>query len=211
MSDTLQQILTAVGGLAAGIACAAALLVQQSRLLARACRDARHDDITGLPNRRALLAAAQRRLRAGRPFGLIIIDLDRFKQVNDTFGHATGNDVLTEIGRRLTALRRPVTVAARLSGDEFAVLVDGDLDDTAGAAYLAQRAIMATPVLLPDRAWPVAASVGYSIARLGVDVTGLLAEADLAMYHAKRAGGGVRRYEPSMAPTTPTRRPRDDR
>ena len=149
MSVTVQQVLTALGGLAAGIACAGWLLWQQGRRLATARHQAHHDDITGMPTRRVLLAAAQRRLRRGRPFGLIVIDLDRFKLVNDTFGHATGNDVLTEIGQRLQALRRPVAVAARLSGDEYALLVDGDVDDTAAAAYTTHRAIMSTPVRLP--------------------------------------------------------------
>jgi predicted signal transduction protein with EAL and GGDEF domain len=65
---------------------------------------------------------------------------------------------------------------------------------------------MATAVPLPARSWPVGASVGYSTARLGVDVPGLLEEADIAMYHAKRAGSSVRRYLPAMAPTAPTRR-----
>ena len=209
MSLIAQFVLTAAGGVLAGAAAGASVLWRQGRLLARARYDAGHDDTTGLPNRRALLAALARRLRHGRPCGLVMVDLDRFKVINDTFGHATGNRVLTEVGRRLSDLPGPVAVAARLSGDEYALLVDGDLDTTAAVAHAAHRALTATPVRLPDRSWAIDASVGYTTNRLGVTAVDLLTEADTAMYHAKRTGAGVSRFGPSMRSQRAPRRQRD--
>ncbi|MGC4856653.1 GGDEF domain-containing protein [Micromonospora sp. DT4] len=105
MSPTLSSIVTAAGGILAGLALAAALLWHQQQALTRARYAADHDDTTGLPSRRALLAAASRAAQRGTPFGLVLLDLDHFKAINDTFGHEAGNDVLTEVGRRLAALR----------------------------------------------------------------------------------------------------------
>ncbi|MEV4621151.1 GGDEF domain-containing protein [Asanoa sp. NPDC049573] len=194
MSLIAQLVLTASGGLLAGIAAGAGVLRRQGRLLASARYDAEHDDITGLPNRRAFLTALDGRLRSGQPCGLVMADLDRFKVINDTLGHATGNHVLAEVGRRLIGLPSPVAVAARLSGDEYALLVDGDLDATAVVAQAAHRALTATPVRLPDRSCGIDASVGYTAYRLGVTAADLLTEADAAMYHAKRTGAGVTRF-----------------
>nr|WP_258544575.1 GGDEF domain-containing protein [Micromonospora provocatoris] len=125
------------------------------------------------------------------PFGLVLLDLDGFKAVNDTFGHEAGNDVLTEVGRRLAALRGPVRLAARLSGDEFALLVDGGPDDVAAAARAAWRAVGRYPVDLGEQALVVHASVGYATAGLGVGPRTLLHQADTAMYQAKQSGAGV--------------------
>ncbi|MFD6262866.1 diguanylate cyclase domain-containing protein [Micromonospora chalcea] len=191
MSPILTSIVTAAGGVLAGLALAAALLWRQQQALARARYAADHDDTTGLPNRRALLAALTRATRADAPFGLVLLDLDGFKAVNDTFGHEAGNDVLTEVGRRLTALRGPVRLTARLSGDEFALLVDGGPDDVAAAARAAWRAIGRRPVDLGEHALAVRASVGHIGAALGVDPRTLLHQADIAMYQAKQTGAGV--------------------
>ncbi|MEU4591384.1 GGDEF domain-containing protein [Micromonospora aurantiaca (nom. illeg.)] len=191
MSPILTSIVTAAGGVLAGLALAAALLWRQHQALTRARYAADHDDTTGLPNRRALLAALTRATRADAPFGLVLLDLDGFKAVNDTFGHEAGNDVLTEVGRRLTALRGPVRLAARLSGDEFALLVDGGPDDVAAAARAAWRAVGRHPVDLGNHALAVRASVGYATAALGVGPRTLLHQADTAMYQAKRNGASV--------------------
>ncbi|MER7992322.1 diguanylate cyclase domain-containing protein [Micromonospora chalcea] len=191
MSPILTSIVTAAGGVLAGLALAAALLWRQQQALARARYAAGHDDTTGLPNRRALLAALTRATRADAPFGLVLLDLDGFKAINDTFGHEAGNDVLTEVGRRLTALRGPVRLAARLSGDEFALLVDGGPDDVAAAARAAWRAVVRYPVDLGEHALAVRASVGHISAALGVGPRTLLHQADTAMYQAKQTGAGV--------------------
>ncbi|MFI7335848.1 diguanylate cyclase domain-containing protein [Micromonospora aurantiaca (nom. illeg.)] len=191
MSPILTSIVTAAGGVLAGLGLAAALLWRQQQALTRARYAADHDDTTGLPNRRALLAALTRATRADAPFGLVLLDLDGFKAVNDIFGHEAGNDVLTEVGRRLTALPGPVRLVARLSGDEFALLVDGGPDDVAAAARAAWRAVGRHPVDLGDHALAVRASVGHVSAALGVGPRTLLHRADTAMYQAKQAGTGV--------------------
>ncbi|KKK06923.1 GGDEF domain-containing protein [Micromonospora sp. HK10] len=191
MSPILTSIVTAAGGILAGLALAAALLWRQQQALTRARYAADHDDTTGLPNRRALLAALTRATRADAPFGLVLIDLDGFKAVNDTLGHEAGNDVLTEVGQRLAALRGPVRLAARLSGDEFALLVGGGPDDVAAAARAAWRAVGRHPVDLGAQAVAVRASVGHTSAALGVGPRTLLRQADIAMYQAKQTGSGV--------------------
>ncbi|MBQ1050828.1 GGDEF domain-containing protein [Micromonospora sp. C51] len=191
MSPILTSIVTAVGGLLAGLALAGALLWRQQQALTRARHAADHDDTTGLPNRRALLAALTRATHADAPFGLVLLDLDGFKAVNDTFGHQAGNDVLTEVGRRLAALAGPVRLAARLSGDEFALLVSGGPDDVVAAARTAWRAVGRHPVDLGEHTVAVRASVGYTTAALGVGPRTLLHQADVAMYQAKQAGAGV--------------------
>ncbi|MET7831300.1 GGDEF domain-containing protein [Micromonospora sediminicola] len=191
MSPILTSFVTAAGGVLAGLALAGALLWRQQQALIRARYAAAHDDTTGLPNRRALLAALTRAIRTDAPFGLVLLDLDGFKAVNDTFGHEAGNDVLTEVGRRLAALRRPVRLAARLSGDEFALLVDGGPEDVAAAARAGWRAVGRHPVDLGDHALAVRASVGYTTAALGVGPRTLLRQADIAMYQAKQTGSGV--------------------
>lgn len=191
MSPILTSIVTATGGVLAGLALAAALLWRQQQALTRARHAADHDDTTGLPNRRALLAALTRATRTDAPFGLVLLDLDRFKAVNDTLGHEAGNDVLTEVGRRLATLRGPVRLAARLSGDEFALLVDGGPDDIAAAARAAWRAVGRHPVDLGAHAVAVHASVGHTSAALGISPRTLLRQADTAMYQAKQAGAGV--------------------
>jgi diguanylate cyclase (GGDEF)-like protein len=191
VSPILSSIVTATGGILAGLALAAALLWRQQRALTRARYAADHDDTTGLPNRRALLAAAGRAARRGTPFGLVLLDLDHFKAINDTFGHEAGNDVLTEIGRRLAALPGPARLAARLSGDEFALLVTGGPDEVAAAARAAWRAVGHYPVDLGAHAVSVRASVGHTTSTLGVSPRTLLHQADVAMYQAKQTGAGV--------------------
>ena len=99
MSPILSSILTAAGGVLAGLALAGPLLWRQQQALNDARYAAEHDDTTGLPNRRALLAALTRSLRGSAPCGVVLLDLDGFKAINDTFGHDVGNDALTDNGR----------------------------------------------------------------------------------------------------------------
>ncbi|MGC5022806.1 GGDEF domain-containing protein [Micromonospora sp. DT47] len=200
MSPILQAIVTTVGGILAGLALAGALLWRQQQALESARYAATHDEITGLPNRRFLLTRLRAALTGGAPCGLVLLDLDRFKTVNDTFGHDTGNVLLAQVGRLLAGLDGPVQLAARLSGDEFALLVDGDRDDVADAARAACHAIGGAPIRLDTGEVSVRASVGYSIARLGMSPRQVLADADQAMYQAKRAGGGVQGHDPFATP-----------
>src|SRR4051812_6206007 len=123
VSPILTWILTALGGVLAGFACAGAVLYWQQqqqlnrarrhaaaaeKLAARAEQLARRDDTTGLPNRRAFLAELEQALAAGAATGVVLLDLDDFKTVNDTFGHQCGDDLLAAVGARLADLPAPV-------------------------------------------------------------------------------------------------------
>jgi diguanylate cyclase (GGDEF)-like protein/PAS domain S-box-containing protein len=158
-------------------------------------RQALHDPLTGLPNRalfteRLEAALAQLRRRSGYRCGVIFLDLDGFKLINDTLGHAAGDAVIVEVGGRLETAIRPGDTVARLGGDEFGLLVEGiqDVSDLRNVAVRLLRAID-EPIDVGGRT----ATVGASIGLVGVDhpVTGhdvLLSAADRAMYEAKRLG-----------------------
>lgn len=220
MSPILTSILTALGGVLAGFACAGAALYWQQhqlrlarwhataaeKLAERWQRLAYHDDTTGLPNRRAFLANLDQALATGTATGVVLLDLDDFKTVNDTFGHECGNDLLTAVGLRLADLPSPVSSVARLSGDEFALLIDGDTTQTAASARAAWRAVTAHRLPVTDHdEIAVRVSVGYTTATGRQPTRNLLHEADVAMYHAKRTGTGV--YHPAAAGTTAVRPP----
>ncbi|MFG1892237.1 GGDEF domain-containing protein [Micromonospora sp. NPDC049051] len=199
--------LTAVGGILAGLALAAAMLWRQQHALRAARYDATHDDVTGLPNRRLFLAHLRAALKNNTPVGVVLLDLNHFKAVNDTLGHEVGNDLLDQVGRRLASLPTPVRLAARLSGDEFALLVTGDRDDTTAAAHAAWQAIAGHCIRVVNGDLRVTASVGYTHTHQPNTTTRhLLTQADCAMYEAKRDGSGVREY---LHHRTPTVRSRD--
>ncbi|MCM8734000.1 EAL domain-containing protein [Azospirillum sp. A1-3] len=158
--------------------------------------DAVHDSMTGLPNRTLLLdrigQALDRNRRAGaRPFATIIIDLDRFKAINDALGTSAGDRVLRIIARRLDASRRVGDTLARLSADEFAVLVD-ELDDAGDALEAAERMArsISRPVTLEEgRDIVLTASIGVALSQTGYDrAEDMLRDASLAMYRAKSGG-----------------------
>ncbi|MEV6931383.1 GGDEF domain-containing protein [Dactylosporangium sp. NPDC051485] len=197
MSTIPHLILAMTGGLVAGLTLAALPLWRLRRALRTARYQAGHDDTTGLPNRRTFLTALQSAVAAGRPFGVILLDLDGFKAVNDTYGHETGNDLLTAVAHRLNAVPAPAVLAARLSGDEFAVLALGGPDEVHTAAQAAADAVGAEPAVL-DGGTTIAvhASVGYTTSRLGITARTLLREADEAVYRAKTHPSGLRRHQP---------------
>ena len=209
MSPILSSIVTAAGGLLAGLALAGPLLWRRQQALNRARYAAEHDDTTGLPNRRALLAALTRGLRRSVSCGVVLLDLDGFKTINDTFGHEVGNDVLTAVGRRLAELVSPVRLAARLSGDEFALLVDGGPEQVAAAAAAAWRAVSRDPVRLGHRDVQVYPSVGHATAGVGATPRALLRRADMALYEAKMTGTSVRAATTAPFPVPRHRRYRD--
>ncbi|MEZ0493810.1 diguanylate cyclase domain-containing protein [Kineococcus sp. TBRC 1896] len=178
--------------------------VTQRRLVQRRLREAAlHDPLTGLPNRtlledrlrHALSAAA----RSGDRVALLYCDLDDFKPVNDTGGHAAGDHVLIDVADRLTAAVRPGDTVARLGGDEFAVVCPG-LPDEASAADVAERVVAAMTDPFPVAGWrfQVGISVGLAMADASQDATRVLQQADQAMYAAKGSGKGrVRAAAPS--------------
>jgi diguanylate cyclase (GGDEF)-like protein/PAS domain S-box-containing protein len=151
-----------------------------------------HDALTGLPNRNSLATrlehAIRRVTRSGDRIALLFIDLDRFKRVNDTLGHAAGDEVLRQAGARIRACVREVDSVARLGGDEFVVLLETDVrPDTPGIIGERVSAAFATPFDWKGTEVRCGASVGVSLypdhAR---DPAALLASADEAMYRAKR-------------------------
>lgn len=151
-----------------------------------------HDPLTGLPNRSAFQQRLRRALdRHGARVGVLFIDLDAFKPINDTYGHAVGDTALCVVARRLESVIRDEDVVARLAGDEFAALTVG-VDDPATLRALAQRLIEAVnqPASLPDGVTlELRASVGGAVASGQVaDPATLLDAADQAMYVAKRGG-----------------------
>jgi diguanylate cyclase (GGDEF)-like protein len=184
--------------LAAGVRTAYAF--RQLRRLADLRRQATTDDLTGLPNRRAFYAGAESRLRrldASPPntAALLLLDLDRFKEVNDSLGHQVGDQLLVEIGRRLTAALAPGDLLARLGGDEFAMLLDHV--DEARAEDLANglRAEIARPCMLEGIAVRTDASIGLVLVpEHGTTLSLLLRRADIAMYQAKQARRGHQLY-----------------
>ncbi len=166
-----------------------------------------HDSLTGLPNRALLFdriahALARRGSTGDRPsIGVLFIDIDDFKAVNDSLGHSHGDEVLIEIGRRIGSVLRPSDTVARLGGDEFAVLLD-ELAEPAGATRVAERIllVLSTPVTVADTELDVGASIGVAVSGEELhDTDTLVRAADLAMYAAKVAGKGrYRAFDPAM-------------
>jgi diguanylate cyclase len=156
---------------------------------------ATHDALTGLPNRQLFferLTSASN--TAGSPhFAVMVIDLDRFKLVNDSLGHVAGDELLREVAHRLKSVLRKADTIARMGGDEFLVLAD-DVSDVDQAAGIAEKIIQAlrTPVRLHNLEVRTSPSIGISLhPRDGSDATTLVARADEAMYAAKRRGGNT--------------------
>ena len=159
----------------------------------RLTRQALHDSLTGLPNRtlfadRVRMASSR---RAARGYAIVYLDLDGFKLVNDTLGHAAGDQVLIEVARRLERLLRAGDTLARLGGDEFALLCEEVGDEQ--VRVIADRVIdtMADPIEVQGRSIMQAASIGialYSADGTPTEPDEMLGDADLAMYRAKAAG-----------------------
>lgn len=152
------------------------------------------DALTGLCNRRAMDRALVESTRTGAPFGLMHVDLDFFKQVNDTLGHAAGDHVLAEVARGLRAETRAGDIIARVGGDEFVMLFPG-LTDRAALTGIAARIIrrLEQPVLWEGQVCRVSASIGFTASTLYArpEPDRLLSDADHALYHSKRTGRGV--------------------
>jgi diguanylate cyclase (GGDEF)-like protein/PAS domain S-box-containing protein len=151
-----------------------------------------HDFVTGLLNRRrfedALAHETERVARYGAPGAVLLIDLDNFKDVNDSFGHRAGDDVLKGVAGLLRLRLRQTDVLARIGGDEFAVLLPGaDADQAAVVADELVKALSKETAVLADRSIRITASIGVALFD-GLSDTELLAYADLAMYEAKEAG-----------------------
>ena len=162
-------------------------------------RQARTDDLTGLPNRRALYLDVPLRLGAGGPrSALMLLDLDRFKEVNDSLGHDVGDELLVQVGRRLVDQLRPRDLLARLGGDEFAILLDDSGPAEAEAFAETVQAALGEPFTLAGISLQTSVSVGIALYPDQSDnLTGLLRKADMAMYKAKADGAGHHVYRSS--------------
>jgi diguanylate cyclase (GGDEF)-like protein len=171
----------------------AQLLAERDELAARLTELAFHDGLTGLANRALFLRTLADSLSRS-PVTVFLIDLDDFKPVNDNFGHATGDRLLIEVGRRLRACVRPGDTVARLGGDEFAVLMDGLDPDRREAMAAELSAALSGPTRLDEIEVAVRASVGVATGHPDRhDPDSLLHEADMAMYAVKNAARAVRR------------------
>lgn len=172
-------------------------VTERAEAAARLAWQAFHDALTGLPNRALLLDrlgnALDRSKRSPRITALMFIDLDDFKEVNDTLGHEAGDQLLCEVGRRLSSLVRAGDTVARLGGDEFIVLADG-LEAPEEAAAIARRInnLLANPIIVRGTELTVTASIGIAFDS-DHEPDRLLREADTALYRAKAAGKS--RYE----------------
>jgi diguanylate cyclase len=165
--------------------------------------EARTDELTGLANRRALLARAQSIVGAAttsRPAALLLLDLDGFKEVNDSLGHPAGDDLLRQVGPRLRAALRTDDVLARLGGDEFAVLVpDTSLDEAQALAHRLRELVL-EPFTVEGTRLHVGVSIGVATSPVpATSVPELLRCADVAMYTAKSAREGVHVHAPDPA------------
>ena len=165
---------------------------------------ARYDDLTGLPNRSFFHDELDRILAMMRrtgPIAILFVDLDQFKQVNDTLGHPRGDELLAAVADRLRSILRSSDIVARFGGDEFVVL-QSPVRSSSDAADLAQRIVdaLSRPYRIDGHEVIIGASIGIAMApRDGIDPDLLLKNADMALYHAKAGGrAGYRFFEPEM-------------
>ncbi|MEV4655542.1 EAL domain-containing protein [Micromonospora sp. NPDC049301] len=188
--QTPQLVFVTMMALLAALAVRQGLAANENlRLVARLRRLAYGDQLTGLPNRLFFNRRLRLALRDGRPVAVLLLDLDGFKQVNDRFGHATGDTLLTGLAARMRAAVNGDGTIARLGGDEFAVLVDGDRP--VPPEQLAERLLDALQPSDGDEDVGVHPSASIGIAEYGpqhASHTDLLRDADIAMYAAKAAG-----------------------
>jgi len=193
-------VLLAAATVIATLVRAALTLIEMQRL-ARSKALAMTDDLTNRPNRRGLderlRAAIICAASAGHPLALLLLDLDRFKLVNDTLGHRIGDELLVEVSGRIATAVRPGDVVARLGGDEFAVVLQGT--DGVGAKLVADRVCAAFDgdFHVGTLTIPVTASVGAAVyPDQAANADELLRRADIAMYAAKKRHTGVENYDP---------------
>ena len=163
-----------------------------------------HDSLTGLANRalfsERITHAIERGTRRRNLFAVLFIDLDDFKTVNDSLGHAAGDELLVAVADRIRAVIRPEDTCARLGGDEFAVMIES-IDDREGAAIVAKRILgaMSEPLVVGGSDVVVQGSIGIALDSGGQTASEIMRSADLAMYRAKGEGKGqYALYEPSM-------------
>ena len=182
--------------LAGTLASWAGTVLGRARMVGRLRLLATHDSLTGFENRDAFIDSLARHMRraedAKARFALLFLDLDGFKQVNDTHGHAVGDEVLITTSMRLRTSLRPGDVAGRLGGDEFVIRLDNVDEETAVLVARRLAEAVSEPIAIDGKHIAVGASIGIAMSGGGRDAKSLLAAADEAMYEAKGAQEGVR-------------------
>ena len=178
------------------------LALNHARALEDVVHQAFHDSLTGMPNRALFMDRVAHALARGeqgaRPVGVLVVDLDEFKTINDSLGHGVGDTLLVQVAERLAVCLRRSDTIARLGGDEFAVLLE-DVSDADGAALWADRILetLGSPFSVADRQVSVNCSIGIALGAGEAET--LLRDADLAMYRAKADGKGrYEAFEPGM-------------
>lgn len=173
-----------------------AIALRDSRQASEAFQMAQTDDLTGLPNRRAVLKVLDDGIAEERPMGLMLLDLDGFKEVNDTLGHSAGDTLLELVALRMRDALPPEIVLARIGGDEFAIVVhDDDELDLLEQAQAIRRTLLA-PAKVDGMDLAMHASLGITIREPGdTRAADLLRRADVAMYEAKVTRSGAQLYD----------------
>ena len=169
-----------------------------------------HDNLTGLPNRFLLEdrldQALSRAGRSGKRFALMFVDLDKFKPINDAFGHHVGDELLKAVAQRLTGCVRREDTVARTGGDEFVIILS-DIAQAQDASVISAKILkeLSRPFQIEGRDLKISCSVGISMyPEDGKDADVLMVKADAAMYHAKKAGSNCYRFfAPEMGATSP--------
>src|SRR3954468_12749944 len=175
-----------------------ALAIERKEARAQIARLAYHDALTGLPNRarlRQLMSEAIAECPAGQHVALAFLDVDNFKDVNDTLGHSAGDELLVQFAQRLRAQIQPFDMLGRLGGDEFVIVLPNR--DAVAASLVASRIIdsLTVPLQIGTKQVPMSTSLGISLfPDNGTDIDTLIQQADAAMYHAKRAGRSTYRF-----------------
>ena len=188
----------------------ASVAFQNGRLIEQLREESLHDSLTGLANRTLFQSSVDAVAATSTPHAaaaVMLMDLDRFKEVNDTLGHESGDRLLIEISRRLSEVLADNAVVARLGGDEFAMLLY-DIEGPAYAAAIAEEVLTALeqPFVVGDLNLEIGASVGVALAPVhGTDAAILLQRADVAMYSAKESRSGVEVYDPDRDEYSPRR------
>jgi diguanylate cyclase (GGDEF)-like protein/PAS domain S-box-containing protein len=191
---TLSPVLQAGRGVV-GVSAIMRDITEQQALEAALERRVLHDHLTNLPNRLLLndrlVHALYRASRGAARPAVLSLDIDGFKEINDGLGHASGNQALVEVGRRLRRAVRPMDTVARMGGDEFVVLVEDG--DQAAAVRVARRVLDALrrPATIDGRPVQLRASIGIAMGHAGSKAEELLRDADSAMYAAKAKGKGL--------------------
>ena len=171
------------------------------REAAQSAHAALHDSLTGLPNRELFHQRLEQATKRPDPCAVVLVDLDRFKEINDTIGHQAGDQVLREVGARLTSMLRAGDTVARLGGDEFGLLLP-DVEDAAAARELVQRVAEAMEADLVVVGVPLTVEASFGIALHPVDgstAEDLLTCADAAMYRGKRGTTAVVLFDAALA------------